>query len=452
MKRLIRFIKQAIRRKPARTAPPAIHAAATIIARSEHCISRRSISENALKVLNRIHQSGYSAYLVGGGVRDLLLGREPKDFDIATNAKPEQVRKIFRNCRLIGRRFRLAHVFFKDEIIEVATFRAATDENYEDGHEQTLEGLLLRDNSYGTLEDDVWRRDFTVNALYYNVADFSVVDFVNGMADIEQGIIRIIGQPQLRFREDPVRMLRAVRFAAKLGFRIHPDTAAPLSTLGSLLSQVAPARLFDEILKLFLGGYAEETFALLRHYDLFKWLFPLTDDVLNQPDSHQCADRLILHTLRNTDERLRLGKPVTPAFLLAAMLWYPLLEQTQKYQKEGLKPALSFEKSLLKVMQIQSQHTNMPRRFLTSMQEICQLQYHLAARQGKRPLRLILQARFRAGYDFLLMRAEAEPELRPLADWWTRFQTVDEEEQLSLLAALKTAPPKKRKTRLPHEN
>lgn len=447
MNTFINFIKRAVGRKKPPHKQVAVNnaASANVIARADHSISRKGISDNALKVLTRLHHSGFSAYLVGGGVRDLLLGREPKDFDVATDAKPEQVRKIFRNCRLIGRRFRLAHVFFKEEIIEVATFRSASDDTYEEQDQsQSLQGLILRDNVYGNLEDDVWRRDFTVNALYYNIADFSVVDFTQGMDDLNQGIIRVIGDPEQRFREDPVRMLRAVRFAAKLGFRIHPDTAKPIAQMGELLAHIASARLFDEILKLFLAGHSQETFAQLRHYNLFQWLFPLTEASLTDATTHQDTDRLIMSTLKNTDERIHIGKPVTPAFLLTAMLWYPIQKQTQELEQQGLKNALAFEKAIHKVIQMQGRHTSIPRRYLTTMQEICQMQFHLESRRGKRPLRLIQQQRFRAGYDFLLMRANTDPVLKPLADWWTHFQTASEEEQLAALAALKTASPRQK--------
>ncbi|HEB98384.1 MAG TPA: polynucleotide adenylyltransferase PcnB, partial [Thiotrichales bacterium] len=251
-----------------------------IIPRAEHGISRSNISPNALKVLYRLRSAGYRACLVGGGVRDLLLGREPKDFDVATDARPEEVRKLFRNCRLVGRRFRLAHVVFGREVIEVATFRGRHDAAEEGETATSEEGRILRDNVYGTIEEDAWRRDFTVNALYYDIEDFSVRDYVGGMEDLRAGVLRLIGDPEARYREDPVRMLRAVRFAVKLGFRIEPATEAPIESLAHLLFEIPPARLFEEVLKLFQGGMALETFEMLRHYDLFGKLFPLTEEVL----------------------------------------------------------------------------------------------------------------------------------------------------------------------------
>ena len=295
----------------------------TIIPRPEHSISRAGISPNALKVLYRLKSAGFAAHLVGGGVRDLLLGREPKDFDVATDARPEEVHRLFRNCRLIGRRFRLAHVHFGPEIIEVATFRAAgVAEEVDEFHLDN--GRIVRDNVYGNIEEDAWRRDFTVNALYYNVADFSVVDYTDGMTDLRQGVLRLIGDPERRYREDPVRMLRAVRFASKLGFRVEPQTEAPLFELGHLLADIPSSRLFEEVLKLFFGGVALQTFEQLRHYGLFGLLFPLTETSLSREEEH-FPRTLVSHALANTDERVADGLPVSPTFLFAALLWDPLI-------------------------------------------------------------------------------------------------------------------------------
>ena len=286
-----------------------------IVPRSEHNISRANISENALKVLYRLKQAGYQAYLVGGGVRDLLLGREPKDFDVATDASPEEVKRVFRNCRLIGRRFRLAHVYFGREIVEVATFRSV-GEVIGKGERQTSNGMLVRDNVYGTIEEDALRRDFTVNALYYNIEDFSVLDYADGLKDLESGTLRLLGDPDVRYREDPVRMLRAVRFAAKLGFMLAPSCEEPLFTSGHLLESVPAARLFDEVVKLFMGGTSVQAFEKLRHYDLFARLFPETDEALSHEDQ-DFPVTFVLRGLENTDQRISVGKPVTPAFLFA---------------------------------------------------------------------------------------------------------------------------------------
>ena len=389
-----------------------------IIPRPEHNISRANISENALKVLYRLRKSGYQAYLVGGGVRDLLLGREPKDFDVATDATPEEVRQVFRNCRLIGRRFRLAHVRFGREIIEVATFRSA---NFGRAV-QSANGMVLDDNQYGTIEEDALRRDFTVNALYYNIADFSVVDYSTGMEDLQAGRLRMLGDPETRYREDPVRLLRAVRFAAKLGFTIEPHTEAPIARLGHLLAEVPPARLFEECLKLFISGHAVASFEKMRHYDLFGQLFPQTEEALSH-EEHDFPLELVRKGLENTDARLAQGKPVTPAFLFAVLLWEPLRRLAETFERaEGLPPVPAIQQAAGIVIQRQVERVAIPRRFTTPMREIWTMQPRFAHTHGKRPRRLLAHPRFRAGYDFLLLRAaagEADPEL---AAWWTRYQ------------------------------
>jgi len=408
-----------------RAAPPGV-GDATVIPRSEHCISRANISEGALKVLYRLKNAGHEAYLVGGGVRDLLLGREPKDFDVATGARPEEVRRLFRNCRLIGRRFRLAHVRYGNEIVEVATFRGRGEPR--EGERVLVEGRLLRDNVYGTLEEDAWRRDFTVNALYYDIRDFSVVDFTGGMADLRAGVMRLIGDPEVSYHEDPVRILRAVRFAAKLGFRIHPETEAPIRTLGHLLAEVPPARLYEEVLKLFLGGYAAETFELLRHYDVFRHLFPETDACLAEED--QGFPRLLLaRALENTDARIDEGKPVTPAFLFAALLWEPVRRQAAFYREEGLGEQAAMEHAGREVIARQAAHVAFPRRFSAVTHEIWSLQPRLARRRGKRALELLAHPRFRAAYDFLVLREQAGEDVGGLVQWWREAQAEGEGEE-----------------------
>ncbi|WJW74904.1 polynucleotide adenylyltransferase PcnB [Thiohalobacter sp. IOR34] len=405
----------------------------TIIPRDQHAISRSNISPNALKVLYRLHAAGYQACLVGGGVRDLLLGREPKDFDVATDAHPEEVRKLFRNCRLIGRRFRLAHVIFGREIIEVATFRAQHSDGAEEGEGvMSEEGRILRDNVYGTIEEDAWRRDFTVNALYYDISDFSVRDFVGGMQDIEAGLLRMIGEPEARYREDPVRMLRAVRFAAKLGFRIEAATEAPITELGPLLFDIAPARLFEEVLKLFLAGEALNTFELLRHYDLFGKLFPMTEAVLAE-EVEGFPHMLISHALRNTDERIDQGKPVTPAFLFAALLWEPMRRLMPPADTPGMSEVQAIQIASARIIAEQARHTSVPKRFSLPMREIWALQPRFEQRAGRRPQRLLAHPRFRAAYDFLLLRGQAgevEPEL---CQWWTDFQEQNPQQQEKML-------------------
>ena len=407
---------------------PTINTPARIIPRSEHTISRSNISPNALKVLYRLRGAGYDAYLVGGGVRDMLLGREPKDFDVATNARPEEVKKLFRNCLLIGRRFRLAHIRYEGEVIEVATFRAqGNGGDEEDARTET--GRILRDNVYGTLEEDAWRRDFTVNALYYNIQDFSVVDYAGGMADLQAGVLRLMGDPEQRYREDPVRMLRAVRFAAKLGFRVHPESEAPIFTMAHLLEDIPPARLFDEILKLFLGGCAVQSFELLRHYGLFGYLFPQTEACLAE-EREGFPMTLLVRALQNTDVRISEAKPVTPAFLYAALLWEPLRQAMVEQEAQGMGEMQALQEAAQIVESQQSARTSLPKRFAVPMREIWGLQPRLKRITGMRPLKLVEHPRFRAAYDFMLLRVEAGEDLGDLTQWWTEFQGLDENERL----------------------
>jgi poly(A) polymerase len=389
-----------------------------IIPRGEHPISRDSISPNAMRVLYRLHNAGYQACLVGGSVRDLLLGREPKDFDVATDARPEQVRELFRNCRLIGRRFRLAHVHFGQEIIEVSTFRAPHDPEEVGGH--SVDGRIIRDNVYGTMEEDVWRRDFTANALFYNVEDFSVIDYAGGVADIEGGLIRLIGEPSRRYTEDPVRLLRAVRFAAKLGFRIHPDTERPIPQLAHMLEQMPPGRLFEEALKMFMGGYGLQTFEQLRRYGLFGPLFPQTEEILAEEEGG-FPHTLLIRALENTDKRVAEGKPVTPGFLVAALLWLPMHDAAAESIANGLPEADALSLAADTVISRQIASTSIPRRFTQMARDIWQLQPRFARREGKRPQRLLQHPKFRAAYDFLLLRVAAGEDLGECADWWTRL-------------------------------
>lgn len=416
-----------------------------IVPRPEHTISRASISPGALKVLYRLKEAGFQGFLVGGGVRDLLLGREPKDFDVGTNATPDEIRTLFRNCRLIGRRFRLAHVRFGRDIIEVATFRAHRDaEAEEDVRAHSDDGRILRDNVYGTLDDDVWRRDFTVNALYYDINDFSVVDYVGGLADLKSGTLRLIGEPEQRYREDPVRMLRAVRFAAKLGFRIDPDSEAGIHELGYLLKDIPAARLFEEILKLFIGGCAVATFELLRHYDLFRYLFPMTDEALSH-EEQGFPITFVLRALENTDRRLAEDKPVTPAFLYATLLWEPVRLRAQALVEQGASPLEASQVAGNQVSAEQVQVTSLPKRFSMPMREIWNLQPRFERRRGKAPYRLLEHPRFRAAYDFLLLRAEVGEAPAELARWWTDFQTLNAAERDRMVEPAK----KKRRRRSP---
>ena len=388
---------------------------------------------------------GYEAYLVGGCVRDLLLGREPKDFDVVTNAHPEQIRKIFRNSRLIGRRFRLAHVFFGREIIEVATFRGATTDDSEKDRVHKS-GRLLRDNVYGSIDEDVWRRDFTVNALYYNIRDFSVIDYADGMKDHQAGVLRLIGDAETRYREDPVRMLRAVRFAVKLGFVLHPDCEKPIHEMAELLHAIPAARLYDEALKLFLSGYAVQSFEMLRHYGLFAVLFPASDNSLAVED-HGFPKLFLAKALENSDKRLMDGKTVTPYFLLAAFLWEPVRTVAANKMQQGASEAVAYQEAASEVISKQVKSTAFPKRVGFSMREVWNMQSRFQRRTGVRPFRLLTHPRFRAAYDFLLLRAETGGADLELAEWWTRFQEADEQEQKKMTQATRKADSKRRRQR-----
>jgi poly(A) polymerase len=521
---------------------------ARIIPRSDHTVSRSGVAPNALRVLYRLKDAGYQAFLVGGCVRDLIVGISPKDFDVATNALPEEVKRLFRNSRLIGRRFRLAHVFFGREIIEVATFRASTapsqaeepvpdldddelplsvvaleddeesevddgvsvgvldeeDDDDEDGEDEGDEGeddadadpdadseaevgddrdlaeddlvepartatrsgaldpgdrarapgnaggrprdrsapeddgdpdrmldetgRIIRDNVYGSVDDDVWRRDFTANALYYNIADFSIWDYVGGFEDIAARRLRMIGDPETRYREDPVRMLRAARFEAKLGFALDPATEEPMQELRGLLADVPPARLFDETMKLFLTGHGAASLRVLRRHGLLEILLPNVDHYLvSHPGS--LVEQLLVRGLENTDERVHAGRPVTPTFLFSILLYGPIAAAI-----ESLPPSRWHESSAildgcdLAVREVQGR-ISIPRRFSLGVREMFAMQPRLEQRRGRRSLRLLEHPRFRAGYDLLLLRAEFGMAPSEIATWWTRLQEVDVEER-----------------------
>ncbi|WP_342029446.1 polynucleotide adenylyltransferase PcnB [Vibrio sp. S9_S30] len=396
-----------------------------IITREEHNISRKQISDNALKVLYRLHNAGYDAFLVGGGVRDLLLGEQPKDFDIATNATPEQIKNLFRNCRLIGRRFRLAHIMFGRDIIEVATFRGHHQEPAKNVAAQSKEGMLLRDNVYGTIDEDAERRDFTVNAMYYSIADYSIHDYAGGIDDLDDGLIRLIGDPETRYREDPVRMLRAVRFAAKLDMDICEGTAAPIKELAHLLQDIPAARLFEESLKLLQSGYGLETYHLLREYDLFQPLFP---DIAREftEEQESPTEKMIELVLESTDKRIQDGKRINPAFMFAALLWYPLNQLANRLmEKHNFAYYDAIMEASNMILDEQVRSLAIPRRHTATIREIWQLQLRLPRRNGKRATRLLELNKFRAGFDFLEMRGEVEQgETKELAKWWQTYQNA----------------------------
>jgi poly(A) polymerase len=401
--------------------------AATRIPRDGHPISRSNISDSALKVMSRLRSQGYEGYLVGGAVRDLMLGNQPKDFDVATDATPEQVHELFRNSRIIGRRFKIVHVRFGREIIEVTTFRGHHDDPEEENNsrqapkhsQHAASGMLLRDNVYGSLEDDAIRRDFTVNALYYCSSDFSVFDYAHGVTDLERRQIRIIGDPEKRYREDPVRMLRAIRFAAKLDFDIEPATAEPIADLAHMLEAIPAARLFDEMLKLFMAGYALRTFTLLREYQLLDHLFPATATALEESSY---ALPLVEAAMRSTDQRIAEDKPVTPAFILAALLWPPTVQLRHQIEDSGETPMAALQEAAQTIVSEQIHHIAIPRRFTQPMKEIWEFQLRLQKRRGKNVNSLVAQRRFRAAYDFLLLREESGEDLDGLGKFWTELQ------------------------------
>jgi poly(A) polymerase len=447
-----------------------------VIPRSEHSISRAAISPNALKVLYRLKEAGFQGFLVGGAVRDLLLGLRPKDFDIATNALPEEVRRLFRNCRLIGRRFRLAHVFFGNEIIEVATFRASAAPEREDAEDVDgdaeggaesgaeagaaeadlavaefsppsdsehrafdLRGRILRDNIYGTIEEDVWRRDFAANGLYYNIEDFSIWDFVDGVSDVKARRLKLIGDPETRYREDPVRMLRAVRFAAKLDFSIEPATEQPIKRLAYLLDGVPAARLFDEVLKLFLSGFGAKAYRLLQQYGLFEHLFPQSAAAFAMAPYAYAAE-MLERGLINTDERIAADKPVTPTFLFAVLLWSAVLRELNERQAGPAPDLAQLLQACDTVLRTQQSRVALPRRFAIPMRELLMLQPRFNRRSGVKSLSLLQHPRFRAAFDFLLLRAQvgvADPEL---AKWWTDIQVLPQEERVALVQARPAEP------------
>nr|WP_041738156.1 polynucleotide adenylyltransferase PcnB [Colwellia psychrerythraea] len=418
-----------------------------IFSRDQHPVSRKLLSPNALKVLYRLNKGGFDAYLVGGGVRDILLGFKPKDFDIATNATPDEIKELFRNCRLIGRRFRLAHIVFGREIIEVATFRGHHDNASEQEKsckktsKQSEDGMLLRDNIYGSIEEDAERRDFTINALYYSAKDFKVYDFANGVQDVNDKVIRLIGDPETRYREDPVRMLRAIRFATKLDMQISDDTKAPIKELSTLMANIPAARLFEEFLKMFIAGKAVANFEQLRSYNLFGYFFPAVEQALNdESDQQRFLLDFIMLAMENTDKRINNDQRVTPAFLFAAMLWYPLQKHIQQIKvTTQLTPQDIFFAALNEIMPEQQRSIAIPKRFQAVIKDIWILQDKLGRREGKRAFKTIEHPKFRAGYDFLLLRAQIEDtdELKELAHWWTDFQEVSNEARLQMIKGVK---------------
>jgi poly(A) polymerase len=408
------------------------------VPREKHGLSRDAISPAAAKVCAALREGGFSAYVVGGAVRDLLLGITPKDFDIATDARPEQVKPLFRRALIIGRRFRLVHVLMGPETVEVSTFRAAdTDTSEKDEH-----GRVLRDNVFGTIEEDARRRDFTVNALYFDPATEEVVDFHGGLADLKRRTLRVIGEPAARYREDPVRMLRAVRLAAKLGLRLDAETRAPIRDMAPLMDRVPPARLFDEMLKLLLSGHASACLRQLRDVGLHKGLLPLLDVILEQP----LGERFVTLALAQTDERVVSDRPVSPAFLFAALLWHEVLAASKGRQARGERPMMALEHAMDEVLDTQCAKLAITRKLTATMREVWAMQPRFEQRSGSRAFRLLEAPRFRMAYDFLALRAASGEVPADLEEWWRAFQNADPEARKAMLLP-ETGPRKRRRRR-----
>ena len=435
------------------TLPGIEHAA--VIPRGEHGISRKDISKAALRVVYDLQNAGFAAFLVGGCVRDLLLGLHPKDFDVATDAHPEDVRRIFRRSRIVGRRFKIVHVRFGREVIEVTTFRghheASNRFRNAPSREQSREldsahshaGMTLIDNVYGDIDEDAGRRDFTVNALYYSTDGFALFDFHDGLRDLRQRRLRIIGDAGERYREDPVRMLRAIRFAAKLEFGMDGATETPIRELAHLLESASSPRLFDELLKLLCGGHATESFRMLKDYGIDRALF--SHGFVDEDEAADPADRLVGLALRNSDDRIARGLGVTPGFLLAALLWPPL--QRRMARLEGDRHLMRLRECAEKVVLAQSQHTTIPRRISNVSKEIWELQIRLERKDRRSANFCFDHPRFRAGYDFLLLRERSGEDTGGMGEWWTTFQDVDPSERSRMLERLSARPKRRRRKR-----
>ena len=413
-----------------------------IYAKDKHTIQREHISRCARRTCEDLQRAGFLAFVVGGAARDLLLGRRPKDFDVATSATPDEVRSVFRRSRIIGRRFQIVHVLCGPETVEVSTFRAhfarELDEEHTDEH-----GRMLSDNVFGTQAEDALRRDFTVNALFYDPVKEEVWDYVHGMKDLKDRSLVMIGDPETRYREDPVRMLRAARLSAKLGLEIDPKTAEPIRRMRHLLENVPHARLFEEILKLLMSGNAVDCIRVLRELDLHHGLLPLLDTALDDPETGPFA----MAALHATDERLAADKPVSPAFLLAALLWGQVQKNLKRHEDKGVPTIAALHSAMHEALDSQRDSLAIPRRFDATMKELWLLQPRFLQRGGNRPYRLLEHPRFRAAYDFFALRAASANAPQEVAKWWERFQDVSPDQRESMLVADETGPRKKRRRR-----
>ena len=412
-----------------------------IIPRNAHHVSSTDVSNNALRVLTKLNKAGFQAYLVGGGVRDLLLRHAPKDFDVATNATPQQIRNLFRNARIIGRRFKLVHILCHREIIEVTTFRAQGEIN--DNQHSNEHGILVRDNVYGSLEDDAWRRDFTINAMYYNYEDGSIIDITGGVHDVNQKLIKIIGDPTTRYQEDPVRMLRAIRFSAKLKFTIDEPSSIPIFKLNKLICHISGSRLFEEIIKLYQCGSGLMAQELLDKYGLFAYLFPATAAHCKDPESP--AYRLLKLALENTDTRILNDKPVNPGFIYAVLLWFPLQDTIEEFIQTGIEPLVALEQAMSAVIKEQNKVVMISKRYTQMIREVWLMQYRLPKRTGTRAEALLQHPRFRAAYDFLALRAIIGDAPIELAQWWTNFQDANEAAREKMISTINKKYKKKSK-------
>lgn len=416
-----------------------------VIPLKRHGIRRNRLPSFALKTTDALQAAGFEAFIVGGAVRDLLLGKDPKDFDVATSATPEEVHKLFRRSRIIGRRFRLVHVLYGDETVEVSTFRGSGESVTDEA------GRIIRDNTWGSQEDDAKRRDFTVNALFYDPNREEIIDYHGGVADIEKKSMAMIGPPAVRYREDPVRMLRAVRLAAKLGLSIEPHTRKPIRELANLLENVPSSRLFDEMLKLLFSGQSWACLMQLRDEGLHHGFFPLLDKMMAMPH----GEAFLKLALQNTDRRIAEDKPVSAGYVFAALLWLEVVDNWQKRQAAGEKSMLALFAAIDEVEAVQEEKLAIPRRYGTAMKEIWTLQPRFDARNGVKPFRLLENPRFRAGYDFLCLRASVGEVEQELADWWTNFQHADNQQREAMLIRPQAGSPdaaKKRRRRGPRRS
>ncbi len=414
-----------------------------VIPLSQHGIHKEGVSSCARKVTSSLQEAGFSAFIVGGAVRDLLLGKRPKDFDVATDADPDEVRAIFRRSRIIGRRFRLVHVMCGADMIEVSTFRRGHSPEEEEDGRTDAHGRVLADNVFGNQEEDAQRRDFTVNALFYDPSTQEILDYHGGFSDLKAGKLRMIGDPATRYREDPVRMLRAVRFAAKLGLKLDRHTEAPIKTMGELLQHVPAARLFEEMLKLLLSGHSVECILELRRAGLHHGLLPMLDVILEQP----MGERFVMAALKNTDERIAQDKPVSPSFLFASLLWHEVLSVWKAAKDKGGKPYPALFQAMDQVLDAQQEKLAIPRRYTATMKEIWSLQLRFMQRSGRRPYLLLEHPRFRAAYDFLLLRCESGEIEQEVGAWWEAFQNAESGAREGMLIADEA--PKRRRRRRP---